>query len=56
MCRPLLVQFLSGLWNIQKWARTQTTLKLYSSSILLTYDARCLRNNFESNKKSGSNR
>lgn len=37
------MQFLSDLWNIQKWARTQTTYRLYSSSVLLVYDARRLK-------------
>lgn len=43
LCRQLLMQFLSDLWNIQKWARTQTTYRLYSSSVLLVYDARRLK-------------
>lgn len=37
------MQFLSDLWTIQKWARTQTTFRLYSSSVLLVYDARRLK-------------
>lgn len=44
LCRPLLMQFLSALWAIQSWARAQTSLRLYSSSLLLAYDARCLKN------------
>lgn len=43
VCRQLLMQFLSDLWIIQKWARTQTTFRLYSSSVLLVYDARRLK-------------
>lgn len=43
LCRQLLMQFLSDLWTIQKWARTQTTFRLYSSSVLLVYDARRLK-------------
>lgn len=43
LCRPLLMQFLSGLWAIQSWARSQTSLRIYSSSVLLVYDARRLR-------------
>ncbi|XP_065091866.1 inositol polyphosphate multikinase-like isoform X1 [Ochlerotatus camptorhynchus] len=43
LCRQLLMQFLSDLWIIQKWARTQTTFRLYSSSVLLVYDARRLK-------------
>lgn len=52
LSRSLLVQLLSGLWNIQKWARSQRSMKLYASSILLAYDARYLRNNLELQKKS----
>ncbi|EAT45915.1 AAEL002846-PA [Aedes aegypti] len=43
LCRQLLMQFLSDLWTIQKWARTQTSFRLYSSSVLLVYDARRLK-------------
>lgn len=43
LCRQLLMQFLSDLWTIQKWARTQTTFRLYASSVLLVYDARRLK-------------
>ncbi|XP_058118256.1 inositol polyphosphate multikinase-like [Anopheles ziemanni] len=42
-CRQLLIQFLTDLWNIQKWARTQTSVRLYASSVLLVYDARRLK-------------
>ncbi|XP_055700507.1 inositol polyphosphate multikinase-like isoform X3 [Phlebotomus papatasi] len=51
LSRALLVQLLSGLWAIQKWARTQKTLRLYSSSVLLIYDARRLRSNLESKRR-----
>lgn len=44
LCRSLLMKFLSTLWTIQTWARSQTSLKLYSSSLLLAYDARVLKN------------
>lgn len=44
LCRALLMKFLSSLWAIQTWARTQTSLRLYSSSLLLVYDARRLKN------------
>ncbi|XP_055592176.1 inositol polyphosphate multikinase isoform X2 [Uranotaenia lowii] len=43
LCRQLLMQFLSDLWTIQKWARTQTSFRLYASSVLLVYDARRLK-------------
>ncbi|KAJ8949077.1 hypothetical protein NQ318_016981 [Aromia moschata] len=42
-CRSLIVQFLAALWRIQHWARNQRRLRLYSTSILLVYDARRLR-------------
>lgn len=51
MCRPLLMQLLTGLWKVHKWARTNKTLKIYSSSLLLAYDARRLRNVIHSNWK-----
>lgn len=43
LCRPLLVQLLGLLWRILHWCRTQRKLRLYSSSLLLVYDARLLR-------------
>lgn len=51
LCRTLLMQFLSGLWAIQSWARSQTNMRVYSSSVLLVYDARRLREVLEANKK-----
>ncbi|KAJ8714816.1 hypothetical protein PYW08_004797 [Mythimna loreyi] len=43
LCRALLLQFLSELWKIQKWARRQCAVRLYSASLLLVYDAARLR-------------
>ncbi|CAB3252883.1 unnamed protein product [Arctia plantaginis] len=43
LCRALVLQFLSQLWRIQKWARHQLALRLYSTSLLLVYDATRLR-------------
>ncbi|XP_052873107.1 inositol polyphosphate multikinase-like [Anopheles cruzii] len=43
LCRQQLIQLLTDLWNIQKWARTQTAYRLYASSVLLVYDARRLK-------------
>lgn len=43
LSRALLIQILAKLWRIQQWARTQTYYRLYSSSLLLIYDARRLR-------------
>lgn len=44
-CRSLIVQFLAALWRIQNWARNQRRFRLFSSSILLVYDAKRLREN-----------
>lgn len=46
----LLLKFLSTLRSIQKWAGTQTTLRLYSSSILLVYDAEWLKSRLYSQR------
>lgn len=46
----LLVKFLSTLRSIHKWARTQTKLRLYSSSLLLVYDAEKLRSQLHSQR------
>ena len=43
LSRTLLLQLLASLWSIQNWARKQRKLRLYSSSLLLIYDARKLR-------------
>lgn len=51
LCRPLLMQLLTGLWKVHKWARTCKTLRIYSSSLLIAYDARRLRNVLQSNWK-----
>lgn len=51
LCRSLLMQFLSGLWAIQSWARSQTNLRVYSSSVLLVYDARRLREVLDAAKR-----
>lgn len=37
------MQILTNLWAIQKWMRSQTIFQFYSSSILIVYDARRLR-------------
>lgn len=37
------MQILTNLWAIQKWMRSQTIFQFYSSSILIIYDARRLR-------------
>ncbi|XP_059608885.1 inositol polyphosphate multikinase [Phlebotomus argentipes] len=51
LCRALLMQLLSGLWAIQKWARTQKALRLYSSSVLLVYDAARLRSTIQARRR-----
>lgn len=43
LCRALILQFLTTLWKIQKWASRQTSVKIYSCSLLLAYDAAKLR-------------
>jgi inositol-polyphosphate multikinase len=37
------MQILTNLWAIQKWFRTQKAYTFYSTSILIVYDARKLR-------------
>lgn len=51
MRRILVVQLLVDLWHIQRWARKQRRHRLYSSSILLIYDARRLRQFFDASSK-----
>lgn len=43
ICRPLILAILNELWSIQKWCKTQTSIHLYSSSILIIYDAKRLK-------------
>ncbi|XP_045522583.1 inositol polyphosphate multikinase [Pieris brassicae] len=43
LCRALILQFLSRLWALQRWCSRQTSLRLYSTSLLLAYDAAKLR-------------
>ncbi|KAI5634905.1 inositol polyphosphate kinase domain-containing protein [Phthorimaea operculella] len=43
LCRTLILQFLTSLWRIHRWASRQTAVRLYSSSLLLIYDAAKLR-------------
>ncbi|XP_031627181.1 inositol polyphosphate multikinase isoform X2 [Contarinia nasturtii] len=50
MSRLLLTKFLTTLWSIQSWARSQTSLRLYSSSLLLAYDAKRLKTQIFSNR------
>ncbi|XP_015596724.1 inositol polyphosphate multikinase isoform X2 [Cephus cinctus] len=42
-CRDLVLQFLSHLWKILSFFRSQKQLRFYSSSVLLAYDAKRLR-------------
>lgn len=44
------MKFLSTLWSIQTWSRSQTSLRLYSSSLLLVYDAKRLKNQLYCNR------
>lgn len=43
LCHQLVMQILTNLWAIQKWMRSQKNFQLFSSSILIIYDARRLR-------------
>lgn len=51
LCRQLIMQILTNLWAIQKWMRTQKVFQFYSSSILIVYDARKLRQVIELQKR-----
>lgn len=44
LSKQLVTAFLALLRPIQEWAQTQTTLRLYASSVMLTYDAQQLEN------------
>lgn len=50
LCRKLVIQILLELKSIQKWIRMQAYYKLYSSSILLVYDAEKLETILHDNK------
>lgn len=52
--RQLVTQILTSLWAIQKFMQTQKTFKFYSSSILIVYDARKLRQIMELQKRQNS--
>ncbi|XP_052743207.1 inositol polyphosphate multikinase [Bicyclus anynana] len=52
LCRALILQFLSALWGIQKWAARQTAVTLYCTSLLLVYDAARLRDCCGENRSS----
>ncbi|CAD0202817.1 unnamed protein product [Chrysodeixis includens] len=43
VCRALVLQTLAALWRLQRWARAQQAVRLYSASLLLVYDAARLR-------------
>jgi len=47
ICQPLVDDILRQLKLILKWSKTQTSLKLYSSSILLVYDSKRLKQYLE---------
>lgn len=49
--RQLITSILTSLWAIQKFMRTQTVFKIFSSSILIVYDARRLKQILESQKR-----
>lgn len=41
--RQMILQFTVNLWQIHQWCKNQRKFRLYSSSILLVYDSRRLR-------------
>jgi len=51
LCRQLITQILTKLWEIQKWIQSQKAFHFYSSSILIVYDARKLRQVLETKKR-----
>ncbi|CAH1964973.1 unnamed protein product [Acanthoscelides obtectus] len=55
-CRSLIVQMLASLWHIQHWARNQRRLRIYSSSLLLVYDAKRLREQLSDETNVGTSR
>lgn len=55
LSRTLLKKFLSTLRSVQTWARSQTSLRLYSSSLLLAYDAKRLKNQIFCNRNYSNN-
>lgn len=54
LSRLLLVKFLSTLRTIQTWARTQTTIRIFSSSLLLAYDAKEFKNHLDGNQNNSN--
>lgn len=54
LSRQLITSILTSLWAIQKWMQTQKTFQFYSSSILIVYDARKLRQVLELQKRQSS--
>lgn len=51
LSRQLITSILTSLWAIQKYMRSQTTFQFYSSSVLIVYDARRLRQLLETQKR-----
>lgn len=49
-CRHLITPILVKLWAIQKWMKVQKKFKFYSSSILIVYDCRVLKQFLEQKK------
>lgn len=54
LSRQLITSILTQLWNIQKWMHSQKVFQFYSSSILIVYDARKLRQVLEMQKRQNS--
>ncbi|CRL03185.1 CLUMA_CG016529, isoform A [Clunio marinus] len=49
--RQLVTSILTSLWAIQSWMRKQKNYRFYSTSILIVYDARKLRQVIESQRR-----
>lgn len=49
-CRHLITPILVKLWAIQKWMKVQRKFKFYSTSILIVYDCRVLKQFLEQKK------
>lgn len=49
------MKFLATLRSVQTWARSQTSLRVYSSSLLLAYDAKRLKSQIFCNRNYSNN-
>jgi len=54
LSRQLITSILTQLWAIQKWMQSQKVFQFYSSSVLIVYDARKLRQVLDTQKRQNS--